>query len=239
MFSFPAFFGFLVDSTLWAGAWTTVWLTVVTMLIGLALGLLLAIMRAESAPLVVRATANFYVWLFRGTPLLVTLIIIYTGLPQVGLKFSAITAAIIGLSLNEAAYLSEITRSGILSVPKGQFEAARALGMTPMKVMRVVVMPQAFRIMVPPLGNSFNGLLKTTTLVATISVTELLRVTQFAVQLNFRVLEGLVAAACIYLLLTSLWAFIQQRIETRVNRAYVAITTKERQPKELTTAEHV
>jgi len=239
MFSFSAFFGYLLDSTLWAGAWTTIWLTAVTMFIGLVLGLLLAVMRSDGAPAPVRGAANFYVWLFRGTPLLVTLIIIYTGLPQVGLKFSALTAAIIGLSLNEAAYLSEIARSGIMSVPKGQFEAARALGMTPMKVMKVVVMPQALRIMVPPLGNSFNGLLKTTTLVATISVTELLRVTQFAVQLDFRVLEGLLAAACMYLLLTSLWDAIQRVIEKRVNRGYASRTSKKETIKQLSAAEHV
>lgn len=221
MWSWSSFFGFLVDPALWNGAWTTVWLTIVTMVIGLVLGLGLALMRSAK-PMVLRAIAGGYIWLFRGTPLLVQLIIIYTGLPQVGLKLTAVMSALVGLSLNEAAYLSEVVRSGILSVPRGQFEAARALGMSPGKVMRVVILPQAFRIMVPPLGNSFNGLLKTTTLVSFIGVEELLRQTQYEVQVNFRVLEGLIAAALFYLAMTTVWAAVQSRIEARTNRAFGA-----------------
>src|SRR5699024_8107037 len=118
--------------------------------------------------------------------------------------------------------LSEIVRSGIMSVAKGQYEAARALGMSPAKVMRVVVLPQAFRIMVPPLGNSLNGMLKTTTLVSVISVEELLRRTQYAVQIDFRVLEGLVAAALYFLLMTSIWTLIQSRTESALNKSHRA-----------------
>jgi polar amino acid transport system permease protein len=221
MWSWDAFFTYLTADTLREGAVTTIWLTVVTMALGLVLGLLLAVMRGTQVrPL--RWFGNFYIWLFRGTPVLVQLIIIYTGLPQLGIKLSPIWCAIIGLSLNEAAYLSEVVRGGIMSVAKGQYEAARALGMSPVKVMRVVVLPQAFRIMIPPLGNSLNGMLKTTTLVSVISVEELLRRTQYAVQVDFRVLEGLVAAALYFLLMTSIWTLIQGRIESVLNKSHRA-----------------
>ncbi|MET7573207.1 amino acid ABC transporter permease [Streptomyces sp. NPDC005492] len=219
MWSWEAFFSFLHNPQLIEGAWTTVWLTVVSMALGLPLAVLVAVGRASSfAP--ARLVTGFYVWLMRGTPLLVQLVIIYTGLPQLGLRLGVISAALTGLVLNEAAYLSEIVRAGVLSVPRGQSEAARALGMSPWRVFRVVVIPQALRVMVPPLGNSFNGLLKTTTLVSVISVEELLRRTQFAVQVNFRVLEGLTAAALYYLALTTLWGFVQKWLETRVGRGH-------------------
>lgn len=225
MWSWAAFIDFLTSSQMLKAAWLTIWLTIVSMGIGLAIALVLALLRL--APVgVLRTIAGAYIWLFRGTPLLVQLIIVYTALPQLGLRFSVIACAIIGLSLNEAAYLAEVVRSGIMSVPKGQFEAARALGMSPYKVMRVVVLPQAARIMVPPLGNSFNGLLKTTTLASVISVQELLRTTQLAFQVNFRVLEGLAAAALYYLVMTTLWQMVQSRIETRLNRAHVQIQAK-------------
>nr|WSY49430.1 amino acid ABC transporter permease [Streptomyces sp. NBC_00886] len=219
MWSWDAFFSFLRNPQLIQGAWTTIWLTTVSMALALPLAVLVALGRASRiAPL--RAVTGFYVWLMRGTPLLVQLVIIYTGLPQLGLRLGVISAALTGLVLNEAAYLSEIVRAGVLSVPRGQSEAARALGMPPWKVFRVVVMPQALRVMVPPLGNSFNGLLKTTTLVSVISVEELLRRTQFAVQTNFRVLEGLTAAALYYLAMTTLWGLVQRWLEIRVGRGH-------------------
>lgn len=219
MWSWDAFFSFLTNPQLVQGAWTTIWLTTVSMALALPLAVLVALGRASRiAP--VRAVTGFYVWLMRGTPLLVQLVIIYTGLPQLGLRLGVISAALTGLVLNEAAYLSEIVRAGVMSVPRGQSEAARALGMPPWKVFRVVVMPQALRVMVPPLGNSFNGLLKTTTLVSVISVEELLRRTQFAVQTNFRVLEGLTAAALYYLAMTTLWGLVQRWLEIRVGRGH-------------------
>ncbi|MBY6410399.1 amino acid ABC transporter permease [Rhodococcus sp. BP-252] len=219
MWSWDAFFSILTSRQLLEGAWVTIWLTVVSMILGLVLAVVVAAARSSRlTPL--RAVSGFYVWLMRGTPLLVQLVIIYTGLPQVGIKLGVIEAALLGLVLNEAAYLSEIVRSGLMSVPTGQTEAARALGMSPAKVFRVVVLPQAMRVMIPPLGNSFNGLLKTTTLVSVISVQELLRRTQFLVQVNFRVLEGLIAAALYFLVLTTLWGLIQKMIEVRVGRGY-------------------
>jgi polar amino acid transport system permease protein len=227
VWSWPAFFEFLSAPTMMSAAWTTVWLTMVSITAGFVLGCVLTLMRSLKWRPVV-AIADFYIWVFRGTPLLVQLIIVYTGLPQVGIKFDALTAAILTLSFNEAAYLSEIIRSGISSVSRGQIEAARSLGMVPSRVMGKVVFPQAFRIMVPPLGNSVNGLLKTTTLVSFISVTELLRETQLLYQANFKVLEGLCAAALYFLLMTTIWGFVQSKIEARTNRSFAGDTGSKR-----------
>lgn len=219
MWSWQAFLEFLGNFQILKGAWMTVWLTLVSFTFGLVLAVLVALAGSSRFGWL-RGIVKFYVWLMRGTPLLVQLIIIFTGLPQLGIKLSAISAALLGLVLNEAAYMSEIVRAGILSVPKGQREAARGLGMSPFTTLRVVILPQAFRVMIPPLGNSFNGLLKSTSLVSVISVTELLRATQFAVQLNFRVLEGLVVAAVYYLIMTTLWGRVQRKLELLASKGH-------------------
>jgi polar amino acid transport system permease protein len=213
-----AFSTYLVNIYLLEGAWTTVWLSVVTMAFGLVLGLLVAIMHMSRNP-VLRSMARFYLWIMRGTPLLVQLIIIYTGLPQIGIRLSVVQSALLGLSLNEGAYLSEIIRAGILSVPKGQFDAARAVGMNYPTLMRVVVMPQAARVIIPPLGNNFNGLLKTTSITSVISMEELLRRGQMLIQVEFRVLEIFTVAALYYLALISLWGLVQRRLEDHFGRA--------------------
>ncbi|HXF83030.1 MAG TPA: amino acid ABC transporter permease [bacterium] len=213
---------YLFNPYLLGGAWTTVWLSVSVMLLGLLLGLVAALMRLSRWRLL-REIASFYVWLMRGTPLLVQLIIIFTGLPQLGLRLTVVQSALLGFSLNEGAYLSEIIRAGIISVPRGQFEAARGLGMTYGTMMRVVILPQAARVIIPPLGNNFNGLLKTTSLASVISMEELLRRSQMLIQLEFRVLEIFTVAALYYLVLTSLWGLVQRRIETRFARGYAAV----------------
>jgi polar amino acid transport system permease protein len=123
------------------------------------------------------------------------------------------------LSLNEAAYLAEIIRAGIEAVPKGQVRAARALGMREPQIMRSIVLPQALKIIVPPLGNSVNGLLKTTSVTSVISMEELLRRTQVLIQERFEVLELFTVAAIYYLLLTTLWDVVQRRIERRFGRS--------------------
>jgi polar amino acid transport system permease protein len=213
---------YLFNPYLLGGAWTTVWLSVSVMLLGLLLGLVAALMRLSRLRLL-REAASFYVWLMRGTPLLVQLIIIFTGLPQLGLRLTVVQSALLGFSLNEGAYLSEIIRAGIISVPRGQFEAARGLGMTYGTMMRVVILPQAARVIIPPLGNNFNGLLKTTSLASVISMEELLRRSQMLIQLEFRVLEIFTVAALYYLVLTSLWGVVQRRIEARFARGYAAV----------------
>ena len=160
VWNWEGFWGYFTNLYLLEGALWTIGLTISTLVLGGLIGLLLAVMRLSKHKALSR-TSQGYVWIFRGTPLLVQLIIIYTGLPQLGLvRFTVLESAVIGLALNEAAYLSEILRGGILSVAKGQTEAARALGLRPYQIFRKVMLPQALRVIIPPLGNSVNGLLE-------------------------------------------------------------------------------
>ena len=221
------FFDYLFNGYLAMGVVTTVWLTIAAIVGGLVMGVVIALMRMSPVK-PISYIAQFYIWLFRGTPLLVQLLIIYTGLPlAVGVRFSVIEAALLGLILNEAAYLAEIIRSGILSVPQGQTNAAKALGFRPAQVMTYIVMPQAIRIIIPPLGNSVNGLLKTTSVTSVISMEELLRRTQILIQEKFLVLELFAVAAIYYLILTTLWDIVQRRIEARFGKAYNKIQIPE------------
>jgi polar amino acid transport system permease protein len=213
------FFEYLINPYLAGGALVTLGLTLAAISGGLILGCALALMRFSALP-GLSGAAQFYIWVFRGTPLLVQLIIIYTGLPQVGIKLSVVQSAFLGLILNEAAYLAEIIRGGIQSVPAGQTAAAKALGLNKAQAMRHVVMPQAIRLIVPALGNSINGLLKTTSITSVISMEELLRRTQVLIQERFMVLELFLVAALYYLLLTTVWDFFQRRIERHYGRAY-------------------
>jgi polar amino acid transport system permease protein len=219
-FDWNAFLGYLPNLYLLEGVVTTVWLTVAAIAGGFVVGLLLATARASGIGALEKA-ASAYIWIFRGTPLLIQLIIIYTGLPRIGLKFDVIESALIGLILNEGAYLSEIIRAGFLSVPKGQTEAARSLGLARWQTLRFVTMPQAMRLIVPPLGNSVTSLLKATSITSVISMEELLRRGQVLIQLRFEVLEIFGVCAVYYLLLTSLWDLVQRRLERRFGRAYV------------------
>jgi polar amino acid transport system permease protein len=223
VWSWSGFFDYLTNPFLAYGALVTIGLTAAALFFGLILGIVIALMRLSGGP-VLAGIAAFYCWVFRGTPLLVQLLIIYTGLPLFGIRFSVLEAALLGLSLNEAAYLSEIVRSGIMSVQKGQGEAARALGLRRVQVFRFVVWPQALRIIIPPLGNSVNGLLKTTSITSVISMEELLRRTQILIQERFLVLELFMVAALYYLLMTTAWDLVQRRLEARYGRAYATDT---------------
>jgi polar amino acid transport system permease protein len=222
-FDWSAFVGYLPNPYLLEGVLTTVWLTVAAIAGGFVVGLALAVLRESGVPVLAKA-ASGYVWVFRGTPLLIQLIIIYTGLPRLGIRFDVIESALIGLVLNEAAYLSEIIRAGFLSVPKGQTEASRSLGLSRMQTLRFVTMPQAMRLIVPPLGNSVNSLLKATSITSVISMEELLRRGQVLIQIRFEVLEIFAVCAVYYLVLTSLWDVVQRRLERRFGRAYADAT---------------
>lgn len=216
------FFGYLLNPYLFEGATVTVGLTIASIIGGLILGCLLSMLRLSEYKLLV-LIAKTYIWIFRGTPLLVQLIIIYTGLPQLGIKFTVMESALLGLVLNEAAYLAEIIRGGILGVNSGQSSAARALGLNSIQTMLYIVLPQAIRIIIPALGNSVNGLLKTTSITSVISMEELLRRTQILIQEKFLVLELFIVAAIYYLILTGLWDLVQRRIEARYGRAYKTV----------------
>jgi polar amino acid transport system permease protein len=218
MWDWGTFLHYIYSPYLLTGAAISFGISVGAMLIGIVFGVAAALMRLSERSWV-RSPASLYVWLFRGTPVLVQLIIIYTGLPQLGIQLSVTAAALLGLGVNEGAYLAEIIRAGIASVPKGQFEAARAIGMTWPKLMRVIVLPQAARIIIPPMGNAFNGLMKTSSLASVISMEELLRRTELLVQVKFKVLELFCVAALYYLVLTTLWGFVQTWLEARASRS--------------------
>jgi polar amino acid transport system permease protein len=212
------------------GVALTLGLAVVSQLLGTLLGVLGALGRlSRFAP--ARWLAAFYVWFFRGTPLLVQIAFIYFGLgvaniyrwerhPLFDIIPGAWQAGVVALALNEGAYMTEIVRAGILSVDPGQMEAAKSLGMTYRRAMRRIVLPQAARIIVPPLGNEFNNMLKNTSLLVVISVSELY--VTFA-RLNgtlFAPFELFLAAAVWYLLLTTGWSIVQAWIERRLGRGY-------------------
>lgn len=218
-FDWQAFLGYLPNTYLLEGVVTTVWMTIAAIAGGFVVGLVLALAGMSGLRPLAKA-AGVYVWIFRGTPLLIQLIIIYTGLPRIGIRFSVIESALIGLILNEGAYLSEIIRAGFLSVPKGQTEAAHSLGLSGWHTLRFVTLPQAMRLIVPPLGNSVNSLLKATSITSVISMEELLRRGQVLIQLRFEVLEIFGVCAVYYLVLTSLWDIAQRRLERRFGRAY-------------------
>jgi polar amino acid transport system permease protein len=212
------------------GVWTTVYLAVISQVIGVLLGLPLALGRRSNSK-TLRAICDFYSWLWRGTPLLLQLLIVYTGLSAANIYSwpdlligpvhvpGAIQAAIVTLSLSEAAYMCEIFRAAIGSVDRGQIEAAKSLGMTPWTSMRKVVLPQAARIVVPPMGSDFTVMLKSTSLLSVIGVSELFGTAQNINSATFKTFEIFAVAGIWYLMLTSAWTFIQARIEARLARS--------------------
>jgi amine acid ABC transporter, permease protein, 3-TM region, His/Glu/Gln/Arg/opine family len=215
------------DGLILSGVGLTLGIAVASQLIGVILGVFGALGRvARFLPL--RFLANFYVWFFRGTPLLVQITFIYFGLGVVGLYAwdrhpllgvpGAIQAGILALGLNEGAYMTEIVRAGILAIDPGQMEAAKSLGMPYSMAMRRIVLPQAARVIVPPLGNEFNNMLKTTSLLVIISVPELYVIFSRKNGTLFAPFELFLAAAVWYLLLTTIWSIIQSRIERRLGR---------------------
>ena len=203
-----------------AGIEVTIPLTLISFTLGLILALLTALARLSGVkPL--EWIANFYVWIIRGTPLLVQLFIIFYGLPSVGITIPPFPAAVIGFTLSVGAYNSEIIRAAIQSIPKGQWEAASSIGMTRSQALRRIILPQATRVAVPPLGNSFISLVKDTSLAAVITVVEMFRVSQQIVATNYEPLIMYSEAAVIYLLFSTVLSYFQGRLEKRFGR-YVA-----------------
>jgi polar amino acid transport system permease protein len=209
--------------------YTTVYIAVIAQVMGVVLGLVAALMRMSRIwPL--RAISGLYVLLLRGTPLLVQIFFIYYG-TNLLLGFTlipntlaigpvhldgAVVAGILALGINEGAYMREIIRAGIDAIDKGQMEAARSLGMTHRLAMRRIVLPQAARVIVPPLGNEFNNMLKTTSLVYTIGVYEMFNDAQIGYSNTFKPVEYFVALAFWYLVLTGIWGVIQAQIERKL-----------------------
>ena len=199
------------------GAGVTILLSVVSIILATILAIFGAMGRLSRNPYI-NGVASLYVSLVRGTPLIVQIFFIFFGLPQVGIVLPSIPAGIIALSFNYGAYMTEIFRAGIQAVPGGQREAAQSLGMQERHVMTRIVLPQAFRIVIPAIGNDFVAMIKDSALVSTIAVQELLwRASQVGTQ-NFRSLEALLIAAGVYWVLTIVFSFFQERLERRMAR---------------------
>ncbi|WP_421231216.1 amino acid ABC transporter permease [Aeromonas sp. 603079] len=198
-----------------AGLIFTVPLTLITFVLGILLGLLVALARLYGpTPLV--ALVRFYVWLIRGTPLLVQLFLIFYGLPSAGIVLDAFTAAVIGFTLNIGAYSSEIIRATLAAIPKGQWEAAYSIGMNWPQVMWRVILPQAARIAVPPLSNTFISLVKDTSLAAAVTVPELFQAAQRLASVTYEPLILYIETAIIYLLFSSVLSTLQDRLERKL-----------------------
>ncbi|GIP47551.1 L-cystine transport system permease protein TcyB [compost metagenome] len=210
----------IVDSflpLLKAGVAFTVPLTLITFALGLVVAVLTALARLSSiGPL--RQLARFYVWIIRGTPLLVQLFIIFYGLPSIGIILDPFPAAVIGFTLSVGAYGSEIVRAAILSIHEGQWEAAYSLGMTRLQALRRIILPQASRVSVPPLANSFISLVKDTSLAATVTYTEMFRTAQQITATTYEPLIVYTEAGLVYLFFSTILSALQNRLEKRLDR---------------------
>lgn len=201
------------------GAGYTLLFAVAAMIGGLALGFPVALMRL--APwAIVRLPATLYVSIMRGTPLLVQIFVIYYGLPTVGIEFTPVTAGVLALSLNAGAYLSESLRGAIRSVSEGQWRASFSLGLGWWQTLIHIILPQALRMAVPSMSNTLISLIKDTSLVSVITMTELMLATKEVIATTFQPLPLYIAAAAIYWCLSLFFEFVQRRVEWRLNRAH-------------------
>ncbi len=211
----------LMAQSLWpllvAGLQFTVPLTIVSFVLGLALAFGAALIRLFGPKWAI-AIVRFYVWLIRGSPLLVQLFVIFYGLPNVGIVLDPLTAAIIGFSLNVGAYNSEVIRGVIESIPKGQWEAAYSMGMTRGQALRRAILPQAARVALPPLSNSFIALVKDTSLAAVLTVPEIFQAAQRIASVTYEPLILYTEAALIYLVFSSVLSSAQVRLERKFGR---------------------
>jgi polar amino acid transport system permease protein len=227
--------GFLFSADIFQGIFITIILSVIAQLAGSLIGLLLYFLR-RSRVVALSGFANFYIWFFRGTPLYLQILFLFSFMPYVGLArpliathlfrhlgftieipFDAFIAALLALTFNEGAYMAEIVRAGIDSIDVGQIEAAKSLGMTYGRAMRRIVLPQAMRVIIPPLGNEFNSMLKSSSLASAIGVAELLYTAQTHSFALAAPLELYTVAIFWYLVLTTLWSLVQVYIERRFN----------------------
>jgi polar amino acid transport system permease protein len=229
---------YLFDPRVLAGVVVTIRLTLLSMAIGIVLGVILAVMRLSPNGLV-SGSAWFYIWFFRGTPLLVQILFwnfigalyphITLGVPFGGPSIinanansliSTSVAVVLALSLNEAAYMAEIVRAGIISVAEGQTEAAQSLGMSRLQIMRLIVLPQAIRVIIPPTGNEAISMLKNTSLASVVAYRELLYSVQLIYAENFKQIPLLMVAVIWYLVMTSVLYVVQYFIERRFGRGF-------------------
>ena len=209
----------LVDSfwdILLPGLTVTIPLTVISFALALVIAVVAALVQFAKVP-VWRTVARFYIWVVRGTPLLVQLFVVFYGLPRVGILIEAFPAAVLVFSVNEGAYCAETIRAALEAVPAGQMEAGQCVGMSYLQIMRRIVLPQAMRIAFPPLSNSLIAMVKDTSLAANITVTEMFMVTQRIVARTYEPLLLYLAVGAVYLLFCTVLTKVQHMVETRMN----------------------
>lgn len=242
-FEWDVVFAWFAAPSIMKALWTTLWLSAVSMAIGAVLGVVFAIMKM-SGNRILRWVADAYLWFFRGTPLLVQLIFWFNlaalvptlsfGVPFGGPKLmewdtndviTPLTAAILGLSLNEGAYMAEVIRGGLLSVPRGQREAAKAYGMTEGMALRRVILPQAMRSIIPPTGNQLISMVKATAMVSVIAMHDLLYTVQAVYNRTFQTIPLLLVAVLWYLIVVSILSVIQHFIEAHYGKSDKAVVT--------------
>jgi polar amino acid transport system permease protein len=200
-------------------AWMVVQVSILSILLSWAVGLACALAKTSGFRLF-QWPAEFYLWFVRGTPLLTQIFLIYFGLPQLGIRFDAFTAGVLALGLNGGAYVAEIIRGGLLSIPKGQRESAMALGMTYGKTMRRIILPQVVRVIIPPITNDAATTIKNTSLLSTITIMELMLQTQVIVSSTFRPFEFYILVSLIYLAMTTVLMVAMRWAERRHAIAY-------------------
>jgi len=205
--------GFLLEAS-----WLTIYLSFVSFLIALFIGVIVGTLRSLKTNYFIKFLISSYIEIFRGTPLLIQLFFIYYGLPQIGITMSSHQAAIIGLSLNFGAYMAEIVRAGIQAIPKGQYEASNSLGLSKIQMFIHIIYPQAFKIVLPPLTNTYASILKDSSLVSVLSITELTRAGQLIYVRTYEPFEIYLTLGVFYFIMTYTIAIFSKHLERKVNR---------------------
>lgn len=221
---------FLTARTILMGLVNTIVMTILAMSLGIALGVITAVMRLSSNP-VLSSISQGYVWLFRGTPVILQLLLWFNlalVFPTIGIPgvfalrtvdvMTPFLAALLGLGINQGAYTSEVVRAGLLSVDTGQYEAAKSIGMPRLQALRRIILPQAMRVIVPPIGNELVSMVKLTSLASVIQYAEMLHNAQNIYYANGRVIELLIVGAIWYLVVVTMLSFLQTRVERRYAR---------------------
>jgi len=227
---------FLTAKIILQGLIATIVMAVAAMALGIVLGIITAVMHLSPNPLI-KAVAVGYAWFFRGTPLILQLLLWFNlalVFPTIGIPglwetktvvvMTPMLAALLGLGINQGAYTSEVIRAGLLSVDAGQHEAAQAIGMTKLHLLRRIVFPQAMRVILPPLGNEFISMVKMTSLASVIQFTEILHAAQSVYYANNRVIELLIVAAVWYLIVVSILTPLQMLLERRYAKGAAKVT---------------
>ncbi len=217
-YDFGTVWDFLFNPIILEALWVTLQVSVLAMVLGIILGVVLAIMRVSKNP-IISTPAGIYVWFWRGTPVIVQLLLFFFGLKQLidedifRDNWTRFRAGVIIFALNEAAYMAEIARAGILSVESGQMDAAKSLGMTNLQAMRRIILPQALRVMVPPTGNEFIAILKNTSVLFVIGIVELTNAARIQSARSFKFMELYTVAAFWYLMVVTLFSIAQAELE--------------------------